>query len=124
MQEQAGPLEPVDVEVHVDQRLMRITWSDGHQAVYEFEALRWQCPCAECHGEGNLPGVLDQTTTLTPRQTEMADLRVVGRYGLTPVWADGHQTGIYTYRALRAMCQCAACAATSDAEGRGGPRAG
>ncbi len=109
MQEPERRLEPVDIEVHVDQRLMRIAWSDGHQAVYSFEYLRWRCPCAECAGEGNRPGVLAQTSQLTPQQTEMVDLRPVGRYGLTPVWADGHQTGIYTYRALRTMCQCAAC---------------
>ena len=48
MQEQEPRVEPVDVEVHVDQRLMRVTWSDGHEAVYDFEHLRWQCPCAQC----------------------------------------------------------------------------
>jgi len=53
--------------------------------------------------------MLTQVQQLTPRQTEMVDLREVGRYGLTPIWADGHQTGIYTYRALRGMCQCPAC---------------
>jgi DUF971 family protein len=25
----------------------------------------------------------------------------VGRYGLTPVWGDGHETGIYTFKMLR-----------------------
>jgi len=109
MEEQEPRVEPVDVEVHVDQRLMRVTWSDGHEAVYDFEHLRWQCPCAQCRGEGDAPGMLAQVQQLTPRQTEMVDLREVGRYGLTPIWADGHQTGIYTYRALRGMCQCPAC---------------
>ncbi|HZS02147.1 MAG TPA: DUF971 domain-containing protein [Chloroflexota bacterium] len=121
MQDQDQRIEPVDVEVHVDRRLMQVRWSDGHDAVYDFEFLRWQCPCAECRGEGGVPGVLAQTTALRPEQTEMTDLRVVGRYGLTPVWADGHQTGIYTYRALRAMCQCAACA---GAKAGGGASAG
>jgi DUF971 family protein len=109
MQESEQSVAPLDVEVHVDQRQMRVAWSDGHQAVYAFEALRWQCPCAQCAGEGNLPGMLSQIDKLTPQQTEMVDLRQVGRYGLTPVWADGHETGIYSYRALRAMCQCPAC---------------
>ncbi len=108
-------LEPVDIEVHVDQRLMRIQWSDGHEAVYDFEALRWQCPCALCAGEGSAPGMLSQLDRLSPQQTEMVDLRPVGRYGLTPVWADGHETGIYTYRMLRAACGCAACTAARGA---------
>lgn len=110
MEEYDRPLQPVDVEVHVDRREMRVTWSDGHQGVYRFETLRWRCPCAECAGEGGAPGKLAFTTALTPQQTEMVDLRVVGRYGFTPVWADGHATGIYTFRALRAMCECPACA--------------
>ena len=109
MQDYDRPLQPDDVEVHVDRRLMRVLWSDGHQAEYDFETLRWRCPCAECQGEGSAPGKLASTTVLTERQTTMVDLRVIGRYGFSPVWADGHETGIFTYRALRAMCGCAAC---------------
>jgi DUF971 family protein len=116
MQQPIAPLEPLDVNVYVDRRVMEIDWSDGHHAVYDFEALRWQCPCAECRGEGGLPGKLAGKTTLTPEETTLTDLRVVGRYGFTPTWADGHQTGIYTYRALRAMCQCPQCAADATAE--------
>ena len=81
MQDPNQRIEPVDVEVHVDRRLMQVRWSDGHDAVYDFEFLRWQCPCAECRGEGGLPGVLAQTTALRPEQTEMTDLHVVGRAG-------------------------------------------
>jgi len=109
MQEPESRVAPADIEVHLDQRQMRITWSDGHAAVYDFEYLRWRCPCAECAGEGSLAGKLARTDHLTPEQTTMVDLRPVGRYGLTPQWADGHATGIYTHRALRAMCQCTAC---------------
>jgi DUF971 family protein len=120
MREHEHSVQPEDIAVHVDQRLMRIQWSDGHEGVYDFETLRWQCPCAECRGEGGLPGRLATLDRLTPQQTELVDLRLVGRYGLTPVWADGHQTGIYTFRALRAMCQCAACTAPREAPDRAG----
>ena len=30
---------------------MTIQWADGHQSAYDFELLRWSCPCAECAGE-------------------------------------------------------------------------
>jgi DUF971 family protein len=109
MSQSERPLEPLDIAVDLEARQMRVAWSDGHAAVYDLEYLRWQCPCAECRGEGGVPGVLSRTQSLRAEQTEMVDLHVVGRYGLTPVWADGHQTGIYTYRALRGMCQCAEC---------------
>ncbi|HLH26314.1 MAG TPA: DUF971 domain-containing protein [Chloroflexota bacterium] len=115
MQDADRPLEPLDVEVHVDQRLMRIRWNDGHEAVYGFETLRWACPCAQCAGEGNVPGMLSRIKVLSEQQTQMVDLQQVGRYGLTPVWADGHATGIYSYRMLRALCECPACKAARGA---------
>src|SRR2546427_5532960 len=34
---------------------MTIQWADGHQSAYDFELLRWNCPCAECAGEMGVP---------------------------------------------------------------------
>jgi DUF971 family protein len=34
-----------------------------------------------------------------------------GSIGLRLTWDDGHNTGIYTWERLRAMCPCAACLA-------------
>jgi len=33
----------------------------------------------------------------------------VGNYALSLNWADGHSTGIYSFRMLRALCPCEAC---------------
>jgi DUF971 family protein len=33
----------------------------------------------------------------------------VGNYALSITWADGHSTGIYAFRYLRAICPCVAC---------------
>ena len=44
---------------------------------------------------------------LTPEQTDMVDLRAVGLYAVSPLWADGHDTGIYPYRLLRDLGQSA-----------------
>ncbi len=33
----------------------------------------------------------------------------VGNYALALTWGDQHSTGIYTFRHLRALCQCDAC---------------
>lgn len=93
--------EPVAITADVDERLLRIEWADGHASVYDFEYLRWSCPCATCRGEWGRPGLLDSTDRLTPEQTELVDLHEVGRYAICPIWADGHSTGIFTYRALR-----------------------
>jgi DUF971 family protein len=42
---------------------------------------------------------------------------VVGRYALSIEWSDGHDSGIYSYRTLRALCPCAVCRSPAD-EGR------
>lgn len=40
---------------------------------------------------------------------ESAEL--VGNYAVRFVWRDGHDTGIYEFRALRDLCPCDACRA-------------
>ncbi len=94
---------------------MTVTWNDGHVSVIEYEWLRWRCPCAQCAGEGSAPGELQFIKTLTPQQTSLKDLELVGSYGMTPVWGDDHHTGIFTFRNLRAICPCDICEASRAA---------
>jgi DUF971 family protein len=102
---------PTSYELDEDHHRLLIMWSDGHESVHPYEALRRACPCAWCAGEGGQKGSVDATTVFTPQQTTLYELQMVGRYGLTPVWGDGHHTGIYTYEKLRGTCQCDACQA-------------
>ena len=108
-------LEPLTITADVDERVLRVEWNDGHQSVYDFEHLRWACPCATCRGEWGQPGALDYTNQLSTEQTEIEDIAQVGRYAICPIWADGHSTGIYTYAYLRGLCQCASCSAERGA---------
>lgn len=98
-----GIPEPLSITADADEQVVRIAWADGHQTAFSFERLRWACPCATCRGEWGHPGVLDSTDRLTPEQTDLVDLRQVGRYAVCPTWADGHSSGIYTYRVLREL---------------------
>jgi len=68
-------------------------------------------PCAWCAGEGGQPGVLASKQNLSHEETTLINLLPVGRYGLTPIWEDGHKTGIFTFEKLRASCECAQCQA-------------
>ena len=102
--------EPLEITADVDERTLRVLWSDGHASSYSFEHLRWACPCATCRGEMGRPGVLAYTDRLAPDQIEIEDIRQVGRYAICPIWCDGHSTGIYTYPYLRGLCQCPECA--------------
>ena len=33
------------------------------------------------------------------------DIAIVGRYALNFRWSDGHETGIYSFRLLRELCE-------------------
>jgi DUF971 family protein len=93
----------------LETRSIDITWLDGHRSSFDFEFLRWQCPCAICRGEGNVPGILATTESLTPEQTALVDVGPVGNYAMSITWQDGHATGIYSWDYLRRLCPCSAC---------------
>jgi DUF971 family protein len=40
-----------------------------------------------------------------PDTLEIVDVEIVGRYALTFRWSDGHETGIYSFRLLREICE-------------------
>jgi hypothetical protein len=61
--------------------------------------------------DGGTGGILADTEPgpLPPGSLRLVSFALVGRYGLTPTWGDGHRTGIYTWDALRGLCDCFAC---------------
>jgi len=89
---------------------LRLEWADGHRTGYDTVTLRWLCPCAYCRGEAGQPGWLDTNPTLTPEQTRLVDVELVGTYAIQPTWGDGHRTGYHTFMLLRDRCPCAECA--------------
>jgi DUF971 family protein len=96
---------PVEIELDRQGRRLRFVWADGRRSDFAWDWLRWRCPCAICSGEGDRPGALAERTELRPDETEMVDVDLVGRYAVQPTWRDGHSTGIYTFRALRAWAE-------------------
>lgn len=108
--------------IHADRAAaeLGIDWSDGHRTVYPFVTLRWMCPCAYCRGEAGMPGWLDSGPTLSPAQTELTDLQLVGQYAIAPTWGDGHHTGFYTFQQLRDGCPCEEHRAARAQPGRSG----
>jgi DUF971 family protein len=94
--------------IHADRAAgtLAIDWADGHATIYSAHDLRWLCPCAFCRGEAGLPGWLDTSPTLTPEQTRLEDVHLVGSYAIAPTWGDGHHTGYYPFALLRDRCSC------------------
>ena len=105
MNDTPGAVLPIDIELDTSGRRLRFAWADGHKSDYDWEYLRWRCPCAYCSGEGEFPGVLKTKTSMTPEEIEMIDIELVGRYAVRPTWRDNHDTGIFTFRALRGFAE-------------------
>ena len=88
------PIPRLIVPIEED-NLLRILWDDDSLSDYPFVYLRGWCPCAACQGhsvERRFIKVND------PRLTRVS---MVGNYALTPHWADGHETGVYSFEYLR-----------------------
>ena len=103
-------IAPVRIDADRAAGTLRLEWADGHATVYDSVTLRWLCPCAYCRGEAGMPGWLDTNPTLTPEQTRLVDVALVGAYAIQATWGDGHATGYHSFRLLREQCPCAACA--------------
>ena len=102
MDERRGPaIEPREISKDSDSRL-RITWADGTVCQYEAADLRRSCPCAQCVNEWTGQRVLKPETV--SEELTISDLSIVGRYALNFRWSDGHETGIYSFRYLRDLC--------------------
>lgn len=76
-----------------------IVWDDGRRTRYSAAALRRLCPCARCVDELSGRPLLDPHSV--PEDLTHGDVRLVGNYGLSLRFADGHDTGIYPFRMLR-----------------------
>ena len=100
-------IKPTDIHADRPARQLTIAWADGHASAYDLTAFRWLCPCAFCRGEAGQPGWLDSNPTLDGDQLELSDLTLVGHYALQPHWADGHNSGFYSFEHLRRNCSCA-----------------
>lgn len=95
-------MKPTRVEMI--NNILAIVWEDGREDYLEWESLRRACPCATCKGEAN---VLSYAAPLpqnyTPASFELRGWDYVGGYALRPRWADGHDTGLYSFDYLRQL---------------------
>ena len=95
-------IEPSEIK-HQDDFTLRITWADGLECTYRAAVLRRACPCAQCVDEWTGNRVLKPSTI--DDDLQISDISLVGRYALNFRWSDGHETGIYSFRYLRELCE-------------------
>ena len=80
---------------------LHITWADGHQQTNAPRDLRIACPCAKCRDEVTGERLLDPETV--PLDIRLTKVWSVGNYAIGMAFSDGHDTGIYSFKMLRAM---------------------
>ncbi len=89
-------------------RGIKIDWKDGHTSDYPLDWLREHCPCANCSGAHGPPPAPNPFQMYKP-VLKMESVEQVGNYALRIDWNDGHNTGIYSWEHLRAICPCEEC---------------
>ena len=94
-------MRPQDIQRVGDE--LAIKWDDGAESYIPLATLRQTCPCAGCKGEMDIMGNLykNPDRPLAANAFELVRITRVGGYALQPVWADGHDTGIYSFEYLR-----------------------
>ena len=96
---------PTEIRRLPESRRLRIIWSDGHQAEYDYSYLRGYCPCAGCQGHHSLNiNFHAPSVAVTPLAIEP-----VGNYAVAFQWSDAHATGIYRFDFLRRIYPCEEC---------------
>lgn len=93
---------PMKLEPYTSGTEMLLAWNTGEEFAIPYFELRFHCPCASC---------VDEHTgkrTLTRDQVK-PDVRPlnavpVGRYAIQFSWSDRHQTGMYPFDSLYALC--------------------
>ncbi|WP_020177895.1 DUF971 domain-containing protein [Methylopila sp. M107] len=88
---------PTELRLSPDGRTLTVAWADGARHAIAAELLRVESPSADVQGHSP-----DQKTTVAgKRDIAIRDVQEVGSYAVRLVFTDGHDTGIYTWAALR-----------------------
>src|ERR1700752_3117183 len=83
---------------------LAIRWNDGAESFLKLEMLRRACPCAACGGEPDVLGYVSRPqVSYTEKRFQFVGFALVGGYALQPRWADGHNSGIYSFTYLRRL---------------------
>lgn len=90
---------PLEI-VGLGQAEVRIVWDDGLEDVWTARALRQRCTCAYCQSEATGERLLDPDSVAA--DLTVANMHLVGNYGVGIQFSDGHGTGIYRFRELHA----------------------
>ena len=96
-------------EIDIDRSagLVKTIWKDGKRAQLSLSNLRRYCPCAICVDRREKQVAQEGLHLISSGDAaatdEVLNVVAVGRYAIKVTWADGHDTGIYTFEYLRQL---------------------
>jgi DUF971 family protein len=92
-------IQPTALTVHMQSKLLEVSFDDGQTFRIPFELLRVYSPSAEVQGHG--PG--QEVLQTGKREVDIVALEPVGHYAVQPTFSDGHESGIYAWDYLYAL---------------------
>jgi DUF971 family protein len=98
-------MRPLDIQPIGSE--LAIKWDDGGETFISLKVLRQCCPCAGCKGETDILGNVykNPEAKLLPAAFQLKQIVSVGSYAIQPIWADGHNTGIYSFDYLKRVAE-------------------
>ncbi len=88
-----------DITIERDTK-MTITFGDDEVGRFELVELRVHCPCAGCRNERER-GQVPWPKASSPLPLSVRGAELVGAWGLSITWNDGHSAGIFPFSSLR-----------------------
>jgi ATP-binding protein involved in chromosome partitioning len=77
---------------------VRLVWDEGDEDLWTARDLRLRCTCAHCVHEFSGDKLLDPATVSDA--IVVSTMNLVGNYGISIGFSDGHSTGIYRFDEL------------------------
>ena len=85
-----------EIKLHQVSNILEISFDNGSVFKLPCEYLRVYTPSAEAVGHG--PG--QEILQVGKEDVAIQEIKPIGNYAITPVFSDGHDTGIYTWDLL------------------------
>jgi DUF971 family protein len=95
----AAPPVPTTIRLHRKSKQLEVVWPDGRNDRLPAEYLRVYSPSAEVRGHGGGEPML----VGGKREVGIGAVEPVGRYAVRLRFDDGHDTGLYSWPALREL---------------------
>lgn len=87
---------PTDIKLHQLSRVLEVRFDNGEVFKLPCEYLRVYTPSAEALGHA--PG--QEILQTEKENVNISEIRSIGNYGISPVFTDGHKSGIYSWDML------------------------